>query len=406
MTNRPHITVQGAGIAGLCAACELALRGERVTIVDANRHAGGNVHILRDRRFSFDTGPVVLTDPTLFEGLFARAGRDAADYYRLFELDPQPRFWFDDGVAINLNRRTEVFARMLDQQLQLTRPGSEWLKFMELFTPPVRSTARDWLGIIIDPGLDVAVQRAVKEKHLAQICNYLTGYLADGTSCITDRVEHGMWYPMGGMREIVKALERLAAELGVLFSYQTQSASDELVTTQVFNSAQADCQPAHPRLMFFLGLKKRYEHLTFLNVFLGSDSKQEFDALYKKGTLSLNPTIEVVSPCIIDPVHAPFGGDAMRVAIQVPSWHTPDTWRGPGGLVEKYRDAIFKRLQRSGMEDIEDRIMVEYVLTPPDSQTMCISTGECREVSIAATDGIEAANIILSGSESLNSVRV
>lgn len=405
MTNRSHIIVEGAGIAGLCAACELALRGEHVTIVEHNRHAGADVHIVRDRRFSFDTGPVVLTNPSVLESLFTRAGRDAADYYRLFELDPQPRFWFEDGVAINLNRRPEVFARMLDQQLPLVRPGSDWMNFISLFEQKSRSAIRDWIGVIADPRWETAVHNAVNEKHLRQVCKYAAGYLSDGTLNMTDRVEHGMWYPMGGMREIVKSLERLAAELGVRFRYGTPFDSLQIGSEKVIRSSQTLCPSAHDRLVFFFALKKRYEHLTFLNVFLGSDSKQEFEALYKNGTIAPHPTLEVVSPCIIDPAHAPMGGDAMRVTVQVPRLRAQDTWRGLGGLLEQYHDVIHKRLNQFGMEELKDRIVAEYAMTPPELAKLCISSGDCRDISRAATAGINAANTLFSDPNTLKTAR-
>ena len=161
MNNDPNIIVEGAGIAGLCAACELALRGRQVTVIDSNRHAGGDVHVIRDRRFSFDTGPVVVTFPEMVSELFTKAGRDSSDYFRFFELDPQPRFWFEDGVILNLNRHPEVFGRMLDQQFPHTRPGVEWLKFMAWCRWEI-SPSR--LTLALDPTLEKTARKVVKDK--------------------------------------------------------------------------------------------------------------------------------------------------------------------------------------------------------------------------------------------------
>lgn len=390
MSKGPQITVIGAGIAGICAACELALRGAHVTVIESNRHAGGDVHVLRDRRFSFDTGPVVLTNPKLIEDLFTRAGRDAADYYRLFELDPQPRFWFDDGVVLNLSRRNEVFARMLNQQFPLTQPGAEWQQ-----------------GFDRSNGDQTRVRKSTKDPYVHRVQSYDAGY------SLSDRAEHGMWYPMGGMREVVKSLERLASELGVQFRFG--GSQSEMATLRAEESVQTLSSLKMPvgkpraRLSFFLGLSKRFEHLTFLNVFPGTDERQDLDTLEKGDGFVAEPAIEVVSPCIIDPSHAPAGGDAMRVTVFMPQ--SARSSNKPGDHLNQYRSAIMNKLKRFGMGDIEDRIVAQYVLTPPDYATMSISAGQCHDISETATAGISTANTIFgassfSASGTLKSVRV
>ncbi len=401
MSKGPHITVEGAGIAGLCAACELAMRGVRVTVVDSNHHAGGDVHVIRDRRFSFDTGPVVITLPEMVAELFAKAGRDAADYFRLFELDPQPRFWFEDGVVLNLNRDPAAFGRMLDQQFPITRPGAEWLNFMAYCRWEV---PQSWLARQMDPTMVRTARSVVKDKYVKRISEYFAGDLREwGTWDVArERARFGMWYPMGGMREVVKGLERLASELGVQFIYGVPSHTrvaqsknpKEFLTAEVdanpqnvLRSNKAEMPRKFRKIAFFLGLSKRYEHLTFLNVFLSKDIEEETHALIARGEHAQDMTIEVVSPCIIDPGHAPIGGDAMRVTVRTPLPRGGEKWGGPAGLTAMYRAAIFKKLKRFGMEDLESRIVAEYVLTPPDRAKWCTPAGETTDIADAVEYG-------------------
>jgi len=61
---------------GLSAAISLAQEGYAVTIYEKNAKIGGKLNVLKERGYSFDLGPSILTLPHIFERLFARrAGR-------------------------------------------------------------------------------------------------------------------------------------------------------------------------------------------------------------------------------------------------------------------------------------------------------------------------------------------
>ena len=75
--------VIGSGFGGLAAAVRLRARGYDVTLLEALDSLGGRARVFRDRGFTFDAGPTVITAPYLFDELFALVGRDARDYFEL-----------------------------------------------------------------------------------------------------------------------------------------------------------------------------------------------------------------------------------------------------------------------------------------------------------------------------------
>ncbi len=91
------VVVIGAGFGGLAAAVRLRAMGHRVLIVEAGDQAGGRARVFKEKGFSFDAGPTVITAPYLLDELFGLVGRDRRDYFDLVPVDPFYRVKFHDG---------------------------------------------------------------------------------------------------------------------------------------------------------------------------------------------------------------------------------------------------------------------------------------------------------------------
>lgn len=61
------VVVIGAGFGGLAAAVRLRAMGHRVLIVEAGDQAGGRARVFKEKGFSFDAGPTVITAPYLLD---------------------------------------------------------------------------------------------------------------------------------------------------------------------------------------------------------------------------------------------------------------------------------------------------------------------------------------------------
>ena len=91
------ITVIGAGLSGLYAACYLAKKGFEVEVYEKNESAGGRSRVFESDGFMFDMGPSWYWMPELIDSLFEDLGEDRKDYFSLKRLDPSYRvFWKDD----------------------------------------------------------------------------------------------------------------------------------------------------------------------------------------------------------------------------------------------------------------------------------------------------------------------
>ena len=128
--------------------------------------------------------------------------------------------------------------------------------------------------------------------------------------------------------------------------------------------AKRKFEPACSGVVLYLGLNKRYDHLEHHNFIFSRDPKEEFDAIYKRGEPAPDPTAYVCAPSCTEPGVAPDGGEALYVLVHTPYLRPHHDWRS-GNLYPQYRQAILDKLKfAAGMEDIEERIVVERHLTP------------------------------------------
>ncbi|MBV9097673.1 MAG: FAD-dependent oxidoreductase, partial [Frankiaceae bacterium] len=106
-----HVVVVGAGLGGLSAALRLAGAGRRVTVLERAAQPGGRAGLLELDGYRFDTGPTVLTMPSLIADALACVDEDLGDWLELRPLNPAYRAFFPDGstldVIANVDRMVE-----------------------------------------------------------------------------------------------------------------------------------------------------------------------------------------------------------------------------------------------------------------------------------------------------------
>ncbi len=249
----------------------------------------------------------------------------------------------------------------------------------------------------------------VREPRVAQMLDHMTQYVGsapDMSPAVLCGIAHmqtqeGIWYPRGGTRAVPQALERLASSLGVEVRTGTRIerilASDGQVTGVLTDAGEtvplravvsnADAvrthrellrepraqrafekrrryEPACSGVVLYLGLRKRYEQLAHHNFVFSRDPHEEFEAIYRRGEPAPDPTCYVCAPSGTEPEVAPPDGEALYVLVHTPYLRPHHDW---SALLPSYRDVIVEKLRRTaGLEDIEDRIAVERVLTPQD----------------------------------------
>jgi phytoene desaturase len=244
-----RILVVGGGLGGLAAACVLAGRGHKVTLIEKNAWLGGKAAVLRAEGFRFDMGPTILTLPRVLERIFAEAGQPLPSVLPLKRLDPQWRCFFSDGTQLDLVEDTEAMAA----SLEAFAPGSGLAKgyggFMDLsahlaeisesyfFWKPVGalrdavnlreafdlSVWRDILALRMGWTVSGTVGHFLTERRARQMAEHFTQYVGSSPLAAPAvlcgiahmQVDEGIWYPQGGIRAVAEALGRLAERLNV-----------------------------------------------------------------------------------------------------------------------------------------------------------------------------------------------
>ena len=235
-----HVIVIGAGFGGLAAAIRLLARGFRVTLIEQRDQVGGRAYVYRDKGFTFDGGPTVITAPWLLDELFALAGRRREDYFTLVPVDPFYRIFFHDGSSFDytgdahaMEERIAAFSSdpadvegyraFLEQSRRIFDKG-----FTELATTPFHSpvqmlkVAPDLVRLQSYRTVYNLVSRYVNDDRLRQVLSFhplLVGGNPFQTTSIYALIHHlerewGVWFAMGGTGAITEAMERLFLELG------------------------------------------------------------------------------------------------------------------------------------------------------------------------------------------------
>ena len=284
-------------------------------------------------------------------------------------------------------------------------------KIMDMFSAGdmVRAgSLRDVLSIRMGRTVSGLLRSYVPDARVSQMLDHFTQYvgsspeLSPAVLCgIAHMQSHeGVWYPMGGTAAVPEALRCLALDLGVKIETGVSvsrihvqdgkvvgvetSTGDRIPASAVvsnrdsvrtyreliggdigrrFDTARR-YEPACSGVVLYLGLRKRYDHLLHHNFVFSADPHEEFGAIYSKGIPAPDPTCYVCAPACTEPAVAPDGGEALYVLVHTPYLRPGHDW---SEMLPKYRSVIIDKLKRTaGLDDIEDRIVTERILTPED----------------------------------------
>lgn len=417
------IIVIGAGIGGLTTAAHLAQQGLNVLVIEKNARAGGRCDQFKREGHTFDAGPTLFVMPLVYEAEFAALGASLHDRLDLQRVDPTYHLVFDDNSRLELTSDM----KRLQEQLERIEPGSfqgllryldegcrHYNVAMEKLVNRDFRTATEFFSL---KNLPLLYQIKPLVKHYDNMANYfdnprlkaaftfqdvymgLSPFNAPATFSMMQYTElaHGVWYPKGGMYSIVEALLAIAREAGVQFEFGTAVEQIEVYGSKskgvllddgrflhadavvanadlpyVYNNLLPDDGMA-PKMLrkkfscsvvsFFWGVDKVYADLPPHTLFLADDYRGNFDSIINDLTLPESPSVYIHAPARLDPAMAPHGEDTI-IGI-VPVGHMDDTGEQDWLQIrEQARQAIFKRLSRLGVTDLEDHLKFETNYTP------------------------------------------
>jgi phytoene desaturase len=425
-----RVIIVGAGVGGLAAAIRLAAADHRVSVLEQADHVGGKLgrheHRTEAGLFRFDTGPSLLTLPSVFAHLFARAGSTLEHEIDLIPLDPVVRHIFADGAVLDSSADPEEFARRIAAAFG-PAAADQWRRLWQRaercwdisWTRVLSSSMDSWRTVgrlawrlnelaAITPGrsLRSVGQSYLAEPHLRTLLDRYATYVGSDPRRAPSallaipyaELAHGGWYIRGGLASLADALARLASAngvkiqtsvrvtrvhvaggrvAGVRLSDGTSRPADVVVTNVDALQVYRDLLPRPHRaarlarrsiggFVLLLGLRAPdgpTPTLAHHTVFFPTDYDAEFDALFGR------PARPVADPAVFvtvadDPAVRPAGHEAWFVLVNAPPQSAEVDWDAPG-FAGAYADRILSVLAARGV-DVRDRILFREIRTPAD----------------------------------------
>jgi phytoene desaturase len=245
-----RVVVVGAGLGGLSAAAHLVGDGHDVTVLERGALPGGRAGRLELGGYRFETGPSVLTMPSIIDACFGAMGADRSDFLDLRPVEPMYRACYADGSELRVRHgRDEMAAEIAmvcgPHEAEAFHRFCDWLdRLAEVELP-------NFIDRNFDSPLDIARPLApalnlVRLGGFRRLSKKVADYFADerlqrifgfqamyaglapfealaAYSIITwmDCIK-GVFVPVGGMHALPAAMAEAATKAGVDFHYGTE----------------------------------------------------------------------------------------------------------------------------------------------------------------------------------------
>lgn len=398
---RRRVAVIGAGIAGLTAAAQLAHAGYDVNIFEMQAMPGGRAAQAEWDGFRFDLGPTLLFMLDVYRTAFAQWGGDFDAEVPTMRLRPNYLLHYPDGKSLTI---TSLLSETLDS-LERLAPGSS-RGFMRYFAEAAESyeisrrefvgerirsfgsflTPSKLLGLIQTGALRTLAKRASQafgDDRVAGVFSFQSMYLGMSPYdapllyrlLLFTELGEGIYYPLGGIGALARALERAVRSNGGHIHYATEVTGIERdgnrVVALTTNSrryetdlvvANADLpyvygtlldEPKHrslrmrhtpSALLLYIALDRRYEDLMHHEFLMPMDLRKVCGDIFTRRIVPEDPAIYLCAPGASDPSMAPPGCEALYVLVPAPSLDSTIDWpRETPALIERILTVIEER---------------------------------------------------------------
>ena len=418
--------VIGGGFGGLALAIRLQRMGHAVTLLEKRDQLGGRAYVYRDKGFTFDAGPTVITAPECLEELFGLAGKKMSDYVEMMPVTPFYRLSWDDGFEFDYTNDQEQLRRQIESVSP--RDWSGYLKFLEyskaVFDQGYTGLAHKpflnfWSMIRCAPQLVKLqahrsvysmVAQFIKEPHLRQAFSFhslLVGGNPFATSSIYTLIHYlernwGVYFPRGGTGALIQALGRLFQDLGGQIKLNAEVGEilcdGDRVTGVLLKSGEkidsplVACNsdvahtyrdllrnvPAASRgrrkalnsrysmslFLIYFGTKKKYPGQAHHQVIFGPRYKGLLDDIFNKQIVAQDFSLYLHAPTVTDPQLAPPGHEAFYVLSPVPHLAKQNIdWEKFG---PEYAQRILDYLDRKFLPGLKENLVTQRIFTPLD----------------------------------------
>lgn len=375
------VIIIGGGVGGLASAALLAKDGCQVELFEKQPLLGGRCNLLEARGYKFDMGPSWYLMPDVFERFFDLLGEKVADHLRLIKLDPSYRIFFKDtgkkaDFYSDLARTRSVFDRFeagagakLDRFL--AKSARQYRIAVDNFIYKNYDSVADFFNWqMITQGLQLSVfskmqdyvARYFKSPELQKVMQYTLVFLGSSpynTPALYNIMSHvdfdlGVFYPQGGLYEIIKALVKIGAKHGAEYHGDSevkkilvkngsaygielaggrQHFADLIVANSDIKHTETELLEPEQRsygqkywdsrvmapsgLIMYLGVKDRIPTLSHHNLVFARDWKKNFGEIFDTPRWPTDPSFYVSCPSKTDPSVAPAGKENLFVLVPI-----------------------------------------------------------------------------------------
>jgi phytoene desaturase len=419
-----NCAVVGSGIGGLAAAIRLKLKGFDVDVFEANDKPGGKLQERHAKGYRFDLGPSVFTMPHLIDELFLLAGKNPRDYFTYARLDPSFKYFYEDGTIINAYADVDRFTSELTQNTGITE--SSFKKYLqdieakfeitnEVFIENSLHVFKNFLkkkvlyGVLNFAKIDAfkSMNEGNKEffndANAVQLFNHFASYVGSNpleAPATLNLISHlvmkiGAYAPDQGMYALIKALVKLAEEIGIRFHYNSfvdeiilkdkkvagiklkngrQVPYDRVVSNMDVYYTYHQLLPNEEKpvrileqpksssvIAFYWGVKGIHGNLDFHNMLFAKDEITEYKTVFEKKNIADDPSVYICITSKRIKTDAPTGNENWFILVTAPNDQHQD-WNE---IVNRTKKNVLEKIKRMLAIDIEPSIEFEEILTPP-----------------------------------------
>ena len=418
-----EIIVIGAGVGGLSAAITLASQDFKVRILEASPEPGGKAGVTVLDGVEVDTGPSILTLPEVFDDLFRLAGTTLRSEVELLTPKPAFRYYYPDGVILNLFHRLEDTLKSVDRTLGDRASGdlSDFLQYARqiwdagapnfvLGEAPTFGTLlrlsltrmKDIRRIDATRTMSAAIASRVEDQHLRWLLSRYATY--NGSSVLTAPatlnciawVEIGLggYGVKGGIHALIRAMVKIAEGLGVQLELEAPVSGIHLeggkvagvvtqeglrkVTHVVANADVAhvladllppntktglkrDLPPSMSGYNAIFKAKRPAELRPAHAVLFPDDYDEEFRDIFERDRPPADPTVYL---CAQQVCHQRDGWpDAEPLFVMANAPAEPKAGPRDPDVWHRLKERVVTRLERFGLIDDDDAILWERTPT-------------------------------------------
>ena len=376
--------------------------------------------------FHFDTGPTIVTAPSLLDDLWASAGGLRTDDVKLIPLNPFYRIVFSDGRSFDYSNRPDE----MDVSLRRFDPDgpAQFRRFLAAIEPIYRRgfdelaakpflTIADFVRVIPDLARLGAlrsvygfVSRYFSDESLRTVFSFHPLFIGGNpfrASAIYAMVPYLEWregvsYVAGGTFALVEAMVRLIernggelrtgvaateiiAERGRVAGVRLASGevipADIVVSNADVTHTYRDLVPPAFRgplrsirmrsyrqsmscFLLYFGLNRPFPQLPHHLISMPPHYRETIESIFAARALPHELALYLHTPTRTDPTLAPPGCETMYILAPMPNLAAKVDWNVAAPLL---RNQIVRHLEvELGITGFAEAIAVERMFTPPD----------------------------------------